>query len=78
MRVAQRADRIVEDHPTRRVQQEAGNREALLLLERQLSIPAVRTVERGHKVAEVHPLQRGDHGSLIEVPGLCGIAHRVA
>ena len=40
MRVAKCADRIVEDHPARRVQEEAGNRQALLLVERQLSVPA--------------------------------------
>src|SRR4029453_16561840 len=49
--------------------------QALLLVQRQLSVPALRPVERGQKVPEVHPLERSDHGSLVEVPELIGIAH---
>ena len=47
MRVAERAERVVEDHPTRRVQQQAGKRQALLLVERQLPVPALDAVEQG-------------------------------
>ena len=70
MQVAERADRVIQHDPTRRVQQQARERQALLLVERQLSVPTLRTIERGHEVAEVHPLERGDHGGLVEAAGL--------
>ena len=57
--LVERAGRIVEEHPARRVQQQARERQALLLVERQLPVPALGAVERGRKVAEIHPLERG-------------------
>ena len=60
------------------MQQEARERQALLLVERQLTVPALRTVERGCKVAEIDPLERGAHGGIVEAAGLGGVAHGAA
>ena len=51
MRLADRAERVVENHPTGRVQQKTGKRQALLLVERQLPVPAFDPVQLGHQVA---------------------------
>ena len=75
MLLAERADRVVEDHPARRVQQQTGEGQALLLVQRQLPVPALGPVERGHEVAKVHPLERADHGRVLEATRLGGIAH---
>ena len=74
MQVAERAHRVIQHDPTRRVQQQARERQALLLVERQLSVPTFRTIQRGHEVAEVNPLERRDHRGLLEAAGLGGIA----
>ena len=73
--IIESADRLVEDHPARRVQQQARKGQPLLLVEPQLSVPAVRTVERGHKVAEIDPLERGTHNRIIETAGVGGVGH---
>ena len=76
MRVTERAERVVGDHPTGRVEEQARKCQALLLVERQLSVPALGTLERGDELGEVHPLERGDHHSILKLPGRGGIAHR--
>ena len=55
----ERADRVVEEHPARRVQQQARKGEPLLLVERQLAVPAISLIERRHEVPEIDPLERG-------------------
>jgi hypothetical protein len=75
MQVAERADSVVGDHPTRRVQQQAREREALLLVERQSPVPTLRTIERGARGRRGPPAQARRHGGLLEAAGLGGIAH---
>ena len=76
MVLAEGADRVVDEYPPRCVQQQSRECQALLLVQRQLPVPALRAVERGRKVAEIDPLESGAHGRIIEAAGLGGVAHR--
>ena len=67
---------ILEQYPAWLVQQQARERQALLLVQRQILVPPLLAVQQRHEVIQTDPLERAADGSAVETIRLGGVAHR--
>ena len=70
--LVERAERVMQQDPARLVQQQAGEGQALLLLQGQDRVPALLAIERGQQMQQADPLERGGDDSVVEGFGRSG------
>jgi hypothetical protein len=68
--VVEGAERAVNEHPRRILQQDAGDREAELLVLTQFSLPTVSRIEQRRETFETQPVERTCESALGEALGL--------
>ncbi len=70
--VVERTKRAVDEHPWRRLHQDAGKSEAQLLVVTQFPVPTVGLIEQGGETFEAEPVERASerarHGKYLS-PG---------
>ena len=68
--IVERTKRAVDEHPGRRLDQDAGKDQAQLLVLTQFPIPTAGFIEQGRKTLEAKPVERTREGARGETLGL--------